>query len=568
MKSVAMAVVVVPCLTSFLWAQNENWMSEVKADQESLERLLEHTQVKKVTKRIDAAYEPSGYTWINTAWAVMLMKQRIVPEENAPEVGAALLEFWNSPAAKGHTDARAFQNYFNNKLGAPVAGNMTIGRVLPSNRMEIPVRRQLLNQMTLLYGLQQILLDTADKHKAAVMPGYTHNRHAQPTTLGHYLVSVYDPIEQSLEGLERGYRAINRSRLGCGALAGTSLPIDRELVATYLGMDGLIENTNYAVASSDAFVIVVADLTNIMAVLSRLAWDFDMWSTNEFDFIDFEVGVGSFMMPQKWAERANQGQIEATWFGASKILANLTEVASMGMKVPHGDTNALEYHMKDGTLAALSNIQQYAKPWLVLLASMQVHEDKMLERARSGYSAATELANELVRREGLDYRTAHDVVQTFTLESVRQGLPSSEAEIDILQAAAREVVGRKLKISQEQLREALDPVHFVNVTKSRGGVAPEEVARMIRDRRARLAVARERHLARIEQLEDGKTQMLTDLQSLCAGSRVNGAQRRLQDACATAFGSISTRVTSNPTDRTSPIADRIASSNDSASRWK
>ena len=180
-----------------------------------------------------------------------------------------------------------------------------------------------------------------------------------------------------------------------------------------------------------------------MAVLSRMAWDFDIWSTNEYDFIDFEVGVGSFMMPQKWAERANQGQIEATWFGASKILANLTEVASMGMKVPHGDTNALEYHMKDGALAALGNTRSYAKPWLVLLATIKVHEDKMLARARSGYSAATELANELVRRDGLDYRTAHDVVQTFILESVRQGLPSSEAKIEILQAAAQEVVGKR-----------------------------------------------------------------------------------------------------------------------------
>jgi argininosuccinate lyase len=517
-KTLALAVLVQCSFTSSVSAQNENWMSELKADQESLERLLEHTEVKKLSARIDAIYEPSGYTWINTAWAVMLMKQGIIPEENVPKVANALLDFRNSPEAKRYPDARGFQGYFNNKLSAPVAGNMTIGRVLPSGRMEMPVRRQLLKQMSLLYGLQQILLDTADKYKTAVMPGYTHNRHAQPTTLGHYLVSVHDPIEQSMEGLERGYNAINRSRLGCGALAGTSWPIDRELVATYLGMDGLIENTNYAVGSSDGFVVVVADLTNVMAVLSRMAWDFDIWSTNEYDFIDFEVGVGSFMMPQKWAERANQGQIEATWFGASKTLANLTEVASMGMKVPHGDTNALEYHMKDGALAALNNIQQYAKPWLVLLATIKVHEDKMLERARSGYSAATELANEIMRTDGLDYRTAHDVVQTFILESVKRGLPSKEADIEILQAAAQEVVGKKLNMSEEQLRESLDPVHFVKVTNSRGGVAPEEVARMIKDRRERLAEARARHLARIEQLENSKAQMLADLHKLAGSS--------------------------------------------------
>ena len=514
-KALAIAALLQFSLATLARAQNENWMSELKADRESLEQLLEHTEVNKLSKRIDAVYGTSGYTWMNIAWAVMLMKQGIIPEEHVPKVARALGPFWDSPAGNRYKDPRSLQNYFNDKLGAPVAGNMTIGRVLPSGRMEMPVRRELLKQMSLLYGLQEILLDTAEKYKTAVMPGYTHNRHAQPTTLGHYLVSVHDPIEQSLEGLERGYRAINRSRLGCGALAGTSWPIDRELVATYLGMDGLIENTNYAVASSDGFVVVVAELTNIMAVLSRMAWDFDIWSTNEYDFIDFEVGVGSFMMPQKWAERANQGQIEATWFGASKILANLTEVASMGMKVPHGDTNALEYHMKDGALAALGNIQQYAKPWLVLLATIKVHEDKMLAQARSGYSAATELANELVRRDGLDYRTAHDVVQTFILESVRQGLPSCEAKIEILQAAAQEVVGRELSISEEQVRQALDPVHFVKVTNCRGGVAPEEVARMIEVRRKRLAEARARHLARIEKLEQGRAKLLADLKKLC-----------------------------------------------------
>ena len=108
-NALAMAVLVQCSFTSFVSAQNENWMSELKADRESLERLLEHTEVKKSSARIDAVYEPSGYTWINTAWAVMLMKQGIIPEENVPKVANALLDFRNSPAAKRCTYARGFQ---------------------------------------------------------------------------------------------------------------------------------------------------------------------------------------------------------------------------------------------------------------------------------------------------------------------------------------------------------------------------------------------------------------------------------------------------------------------------
>jgi argininosuccinate lyase len=115
---------------------------------------------------------------------------------------------------------------------------------------------------------------------------------------------------------------------------------------------------------------------------------------------------------------------------------------------------------------------------------------------------------------GLRYRTAHDVVQTFVLESVRQGLPAAEAKIEILQAAAQKVARKELSLTEGQLRVALDPVHFVNVTNSRGGVVPEEVARMMAERRKRLVEARARHLARIEQLEKGKAQMLADLREL------------------------------------------------------
>ena len=182
-RALAMAVLVQCSFTSLAHAQNENWMSELKADQESLERLVEHTGVNKLSKRIDAVYGASGYNWLNIAWTVMLMKQGIIPEENVPKVANALEAYWNSPDANRGMDPRGFQGYFNDKLGPPVAGSMTIGRVLPSGRMEMPVRRALLQQMSLLYGLQEILLDTADKYKN----GRHARLHAQPSCPAHDL---------------------------------------------------------------------------------------------------------------------------------------------------------------------------------------------------------------------------------------------------------------------------------------------------------------------------------------------------------------------------------------------
>ncbi len=122
-------------------------------------------------------------------------------------------------------------------------------------------------------------METADKYKDAVMPGYTHLRHAQPTTLGHYLMSIYDPLWRCLEDLEQHYYEMSLVELGCGALAGTSWDIDREMFGYYTGAEGIIENTNDAVSYSDGYLNLVATLANIMGVLSRMGEDLDYWST-------------------------------------------------------------------------------------------------------------------------------------------------------------------------------------------------------------------------------------------------------------------------------------------------
>jgi len=141
----------------------------------------------------------------------------------------------------------------------------------------------------------------------------------------------------------------------------------------------------------------------------------------------------------------------------------------------------------------------------------------MLAGAREGNSCATELANQVVRDHGIDYRTAHKIVHDFVLESKRQGIPASEARADLLDAAAQNAIGKKLGMDEARLRELLDPVYFVKVTKSKGGVAPEEVARMVADRRKKLNGARARHLKRIEALQKAQNRLLSNLRALCEG---------------------------------------------------
>ncbi len=323
----------------------------------------------ELTERIDRIHQPGESAWIDAAWAIMELKTGIIPEQNRQKLASAILELWETHPAGSFYGHKGLQAYVTKKHGINVAGDVMIARTNPPQRQQMAVRRKLLKVICLMHEFQAVLLETADEYKNAVMPGYTHIRHAQPTTFGHYLLSVYDPIDRSVKMLENGYSAMSLNELGCGALAGTSWPIDRELVSTYLGAEGLIENTNDAVSYSDGYVMVTAAATNVMTVLSRMALELEFWSTQEYDFLDFEIGAGSFMMPNK---RSNQGTLEEVLEGTSKVLGDLVQVASMGMRIPHGDMQPMAYRMDDGTLDALKQIDLYVEPLLYKFATIIV----------------------------------------------------------------------------------------------------------------------------------------------------------------------------------------------------
>jgi argininosuccinate lyase len=382
--------------------------------------------------------------------------------------------------------------------------------------------------MCLVYDFQEAILDMAGEHLTTMMPGYTHYRHAQPTTLGHYLLSVFDPIARIMERTEDAYHSMSLNELGCGALAGTSWDIDRDLVSSYLGLTGLIENTNDAVGFTDGYLNVAACMANLMAIVSRFTLDLNVWSSEEFGFLEVpwvgsdestsqsEGGRGkahSYFMPNK---TSNSPFLERARVGAAQVLGAMTEVASMGVRVAHGDMHEM-LHMEDGTVKAIEYTHLFLHPLLFTLPRIQVFAERMNEAVSGGYSCATELANAIMRKSGLDYRTAHEVVYDFVLESKRRGLGAENPDVEIFQEAARSVVGKQLDFTADELRLELDPHHFMEVTRSQGGISPQETRRMLDERRTDIGQAHQRHEDRIVYLESSRAKMLSDLESAARG---------------------------------------------------
>jgi argininosuccinate lyase len=371
------------------------------------------------------------------------------------------------------------------------------------------VRYHLMKRMCQIYDSQLAALNAAEKHAGVIMPGYTHTRHAQPTTFGHYVLSVSDAIGRSAETLEHGYHLMSLNEMGCGALAGTSLPIDRDLVSAYLGMEGLIENTNDAVSYTDGFLVVVCGLANVCNVVSRTTLELSYWSGVEYGFVDAGSHGKSFLMPQK---STNPNSLEIARLYAGQVIGHMTSVAIAGLREPHGDGHGM-LHMEDATIAALEAAEKPITTLRREMANVKVNPERMLAVIRESYIASTELANQMVRDYGLDYRTAHEIIYQFVLTSREQGIPATQAKASLLEEAAQKVVGRKIGVSDARLRELLDPAHFVKVTNSKGGVAPEEMARMIADRREKLAATRSRHMKRIEALESAQKCLVADLKA-------------------------------------------------------
>lgn len=463
-------------------------------------------------ERIDAIHATGCDDWLTAAWAAMLIRQGIVPEKDAPAVGQTLLMMLAEPEAKrtdGWTYFHRRQKWLDDRLGRAMSGNLMVVRTTPPARQTVFVRYHLMKCMCRIYDMLEAVLDMAQTHAATIMPGYTHSRHAQPTTFGHYLLSVFDAVSRSSETLERGYHLMSLNEMGCGALAGTSWPVDRDLVSEYLGMEGLIENANDAVSYTDGYLVVVCGLANVTNIISRLALDLAFWSGTEFGFLDVGSHGKSFLMPQK---ETNPNSLETVRLGAGKMIGYITAVAVAGLREPHGDGHGM-LHLEDATLDALETAGKCIPIITREMHQTKVNPDRMKAVIETSYIASTELANQMVRDHQIDYRTAHDIIYRFVIASREAGIPANQARTDMLEEAAQAVTGTSLGMSQSRLRTLLDPNYFVAVTSSKGGVAPQEMSRMLADRSSSLQNTRNRHVARIERLEQARSRLESDLKA-------------------------------------------------------
>lgn len=333
------------------------------------------------------------------------------------------------------------------------------------------LRKKLLLLMHELLKLRDDLIAAAEEHIDTIMIGYTHTQQAQPTTFAHYLKAVIDQLERDFERMQHAYKTVNRSSMGAAALTTTGFNINRERMRDLLAFDDIIENAWDAVAGAD-YIAETASIVQLAALnLGRTSQDFLLWATQEFNAFTLAspyVQISS-IMPQK----RNPVSIEHTRSLLSAVVGDASTVLQMVHNTPFGDIVDTEDDMQPYLWRAIDRLIGIYNLFGSLVVTMDVNKKKLRDRAENSFANVTELADTLVRSEGISFRQAHSIVSKCikvllahgeeSLASLTWGLANTQSKL---------ITGKELNISQEDFYETLKPESFVGVRTLLGGPAP------------------------------------------------------------------------------------------------
>ena len=314
-----------------------------------------------------------------------------------------------------------------------------------------------------LLDLLEVVVHRADEEAETLLPGFTHLQSAQPVTLGHYLLAIYEMLSRDLLGILAAFSAADACPLGAGAVAGVPFPVDRLRVATSLGFSRITHNSIDSVADRDYLIALLNACAGLMLHLSRWCEDLVIWSSPAYAMVELDdaYATGSSMMPQKKnpdAVELIRGRAGTLLGIAAGLMATLKGVPlSYGLDLQE-DKQAL-FRTEDCMLPALRVMRG-------AIESLSFRRDRMAEVAGQGHPTATEIADYLAEH-GVPFRTAHGIAGRVVRRALERG-----CGLDELDDTELAEIDERLK---PDVRSRLSLAGAVARRHSIGGTAPERV---------------------------------------------------------------------------------------------
>ncbi|MGI4778461.1 MAG: argininosuccinate lyase [Janthinobacterium lividum] len=331
----------------------------------------------------------------------------------------------------------------------------------------------------LLVDLQKALVDIAEKNVEVILPGFTHLQVAQPVSFGHHMLAYVEMFARDAERMLDVRKRVNRLPLGAAALAGTSYPLDREMVAKTLGMvdaDGapaICQNSLDAVSDRDFAIEFTAAASLAMVHVSRLSEELVLWMSQSFGFIDIadRFCTGSSIMPQK----KNPDVPELARGKTGRVVGHLMGLITLmkGQPLAYNKDNQED---KEPLFDTVDTLKDTLRIFAEMVGGITVKPEAMERAALRGYATATDLADYLVKK-GLPFRDAHETVAHAVKAAIAQQVDLSELPLDVLQRFDPTI--------GQDVFEVLSLRGSLNARDVQGGTAPSQVRSQIARHRAR-----------------------------------------------------------------------------------
>jgi argininosuccinate lyase len=319
------------------------------------------------------------------------------------------------------------------------------------------------------------LLAVAEREKRLIIPGYTHLQRAQPVLLAQHLLAYVEMFARDRERLDDCRRRTNRLPLGAGALAGTTLPIDREMVRRELGFDALCENSMDAVSDRDFAVETLACLALIAVHVSRLAEDVILWTTSEWGLakLDDAWSTGSSIMPQK----RNPDLLELARGKTGRVIGALVALLTVLKGLPLTYNRDLQED-KEPIFDAVRTVDSTLECLAAFLPTLRFNPERAARLLDEGFLDATALAEYLVEK-GLPFRAAHEVSGKLVRLAEDSGRKLREIGLREMVAACR--------LIKDDVFARLEPSGTPSNYVSAGNAGPASVNRALASWKKKLA---------------------------------------------------------------------------------
>ena len=412
------------------------------------------------------------------AHAAMLGAQGIIPAAAAEEILAGLEEILaelDSGALTIDPQAEDIHSFVEAELTRRKgdAGRMLHTARSRNDQVAVDTRLYLRSRVSdtreKIRAVISALMGQAEANRGAVMPGYTHLQRAQPITFGHQLLAYAWMLLRDLGRLkDAAARMDSQNPLGAGALAGTSHPIDRERTARDLGFTGVSLNSLDAVSDRDFVLELASALAILMTHLSRLSEELILWSSWEFKFIELSDAwtTGSSIMPQK----KNPDMAELIRGKTGRVYGDLMGLLTVMKGIPLAYNKDMQED-KEAIFDAFDTADACLGVLAPMLESMKVNGEKMRRAAAMGFINATDLADWLVEKKGVPFRTAYKLVGQLVGRCVKEGVTLEELPLEAYREAS--------PVFDKGLYEALDLDACVLRRSSLGGTAPEQTDKQL-----------------------------------------------------------------------------------------